>query len=516
MAYINIPSLNFSDLRFNFKLKDEPNKEEEIFMSNSLNHYLSNIKQQIDEYSNYWDYYKKLTNPYEFIHTQVPEIKFSICKYKPLSRSFFKMIEIINTFSFLCEKNTINCFHLAEGPGGFIEAFNYKRNNNGDKYYGMTLISDDINIPSWKKSSHFINNNSNVIIEYGSTKTGDLFMKENLLYCNDNYGSTMDYITADGGFDFSVDFNKQEELSMKLIMAQIFFAIIMQKEGGNFVLKIFDIFKFKTVEIIFLLANLYDYVYIYKPYTSRVANSEKYVICKNYKNNNENINKEIINNFDYLLNNIDNIYSLFNITLPKLFLKKIEEINAIYGQQQIENINTTLNFIREFINIKHNNYNLSDSENDEVIEDKESNTLLDNNMLESSNIIIPIPIENSRDTELVNDLFKLDSNNSSYSSPILNPQTKFSYLKNENSFVLNPKKSNYDLSDDSENDNKSSSNNDDEEILCSDLKNAKLTNVSNYEKFNNKINVLKNINIQKSVNWCNKYNFPINKHFLNN
>ena len=49
MAYINIPSLNFSDLRFNFVLKDDENKEEEIFMSNSLNHYLSNIKQQIDE-----------------------------------------------------------------------------------------------------------------------------------------------------------------------------------------------------------------------------------------------------------------------------------------------------------------------------------------------------------------------------------------------------------------------------------------------------------------------------------
>lgn len=531
MAYINIPSLNYTDLRFNFVLKDDDNKEEEIFMSNSLNHYLSNIKQQIDEYSNYWDYYKKLTNPYEFIHTQVPEIKYSICKYKPLSRSFFKMIEIINTFSFLCEKNTINCFHLAEGPGGFIEAFNYKRNNKGDKYYGMTLISDNINIPSWKKSSHFINNNKNVIIEYGSTKTGDLFIKENLIYCSKNYANMMDYITADGGFDFSVDFNKQEELSMKLIIAQIFFAIIMQKEGGNFVLKIFDIFKFKTVEIIFLLSNLYDYVYIYKPYTSRVANSEKYVICKNYKNNNEFIYKEIINNFDYLLNNIDNIYSLFNITLPKLFLKKIEEINAIYGQQQIENINTTLNFIREFINIKHNNYNLSDSENYEIvedkeskIEDKESNILLENNFLESSNIIIPIPIptsiptliENSRDTELVNDLFKLDSNNSSYTSPILNPQTKFSYLKNDASFVLNPKLSNFDLSDDSDNDNKSSSNNDEEEILSNNLKNTKSINVSNYEKFNNKINVLKNINIQKSLNWCNKYNFPINKHFLNN
>ena len=138
--------------------------------------------------------------------------------------------------------------------------------------------------------------------------------------------------------------------------------------------------------------------------------------------------------------------------------------------------------------------------------------------MESSNIIIPIPIpiENSRDTELVNDLFKLDSNNSSYSSPILNPHTKFSYLKNDTNFVLNPKLSNYDLSDDSDNDNKSSSNHEEEEILCNDLKNTKLTYISNYENFNNKINVLKKINIQKSINWCNKYNFPINKHFLNN
>ena len=205
MAYINIPSLNFNNLIFNFIMKNPVNKdkdkdkekEEDIFISYSLNHYLSNIKQQIYEYNTYWDHYKKLTNPYEFIHTLVPDMKLSICKYKPLSRSFFKMIEIINTFSFLTEKNTIKSFHLAEGPGGFIEAFNYKRNNKDDKYFGMTLISEDINIPSWKKSSHFINNNNNVIIEYGSTKTGDLFKKENFLYCLNNYALSMDYITAD-------------------------------------------------------------------------------------------------------------------------------------------------------------------------------------------------------------------------------------------------------------------------------------------------------------------------------
>tara|TARA_B100001175_G_scaffold315969_1_gene328735 strand:- start:9430 stop:10968 length:1539 start_codon:yes stop_codon:yes gene_type:complete len=511
MAYINIPSLNYNNLKFSFVMKHD-NNHEKIFISHSLNHYLSNIKQQIEQYNTYWDYYKKITNPYEFIHTQVPDVKLSICKYKPLSRSFFKMIEIINTFSFLTEKNNIKCFHLAEGPGGFIEAFNYKRNNKNDLYYAMTLISDDMNIPSWKKSSHFINNNKNVIIEYGSSNTGDLFLKENLLYCYQNYANSMNYITADGGFDFSVDFNKQEDLSMKLIVAQIFFAIIMQKEGGNFVLKIFDIFKFKTVEIIFLLSNLYDYVYIYKPYTSRVANSEKYIVCKNYKNSNPTIVNEIIHNFDYVLDNINNIYSLFNITFPKLFLKKIEEINAIYGQQQIENINTTLNLIREYINIKFTNYITSDESD---IDDNEN--IKDYHLNDLCNIIVPIkvpinksqtiPIENSQDTELVNDLFKLDTANNSYTSPILNPQTKFCFI-NTNDFELN----NYIIDVCNE---KISSKNKEEEILYTKVQLSKINFSSNSEKFTNKLNSMKTVNIQKSVNWCNKYNFTMNKQFLN-
>tara|TARA_B110000211_G_C14074557_1_gene551457 strand:+ start:1268 stop:2776 length:1509 start_codon:yes stop_codon:yes gene_type:complete len=502
MAYINIPSLNYTNLTFSFALKTN-GEEEQIFMSNSLHHYLSNIKQQIDQYNTYWDYYKKITNPYEFIHTHVPELKMAICKHKPLSRSFFKMIEIINTFSFLTETKDLNCFHLAEGPGGFIEAFNYRRNNKNDKLYGMTLISQDVNIPSWKKSSHYLNNNKNIIIEYGSSNTGDLFLKENLIYCNKKYAGTMDYITGDGGFDFSVDFNKQEELSMKLVMAQIFFAIIMQKTGGNFVLKIFDIFKFKTVEIIFLLSNLYDYVYIYKPYTSRVANSEKYIICKNYKNDNPRIKTEIINNFDYVMDNIDNIYSLFNITLPKLFLKKIEEINAIYGQQQIENINTTLNLIREYINIKHRSYSSSDDDDENNSEIKQNSTQTDE--YHSANITIP-----KDDTEIVSDL--LDSNDNTHSSPlILNSETRFSFLRSDKFNLYNKEKH------DSDTDNKSSSSNDGEEILYGKLKNITKFNYLSYsDKFTNKINTLKNINIQKSVNWCNKYNFPMNKHFVNN
>ena len=359
MTYLNLPNLNNSNLDFNIIYKNQSKNCETItstIICPSLYNYLIILKQVINNYSEYWDIVKKLTNPYEYIHTCVPNYKFSLCKYKPLSRAFFKMIEIVDTFSFLTEKTKIKSFHLAEGPGGFIEAFNYIRHNKEDLYYGMTLLSDDINIPSWKRASQLLNNNPNIIIEYGASKTGDLFLKENLTYCYKKYYNSMDYITGDGGFDFSNDFNNQEDISFKLILSQIFFALVMQKTGGNFILKMFDIFKYKTLEIIYLLCNVYENVYIFKPNTSRIANSEKYIICINYKNNNKKIITNIIENFDLIINNIDSISSLFSRPLNKHFLTKVQEINAIYGEQQLENISATLNLIKELkaLNIKYN------------------------------------------------------------------------------------------------------------------------------------------------------------------
>ena len=86
------------------------------------------------------------------------------------------MIEISNMLHLLDDfKNiNINTFHLAEGPGGFIEAMIYMRKNNNDNYHGMTLINNDPHVPGWKKSESFLKDNSNVNIEIGPSNTGDL------------------------------------------------------------------------------------------------------------------------------------------------------------------------------------------------------------------------------------------------------------------------------------------------------------------------------------------------------
>tara|TARA_Y100000816_G_scaffold159113_1_gene113735 strand:- start:6295 stop:7482 length:1188 start_codon:yes stop_codon:yes gene_type:complete len=316
------------------------------FLSKTTFKYVKQMKQEIDKYQTEWDNLKKYVNPYEYIHTQIPDCKSSVSKIKPISRSYYKLIEICDHLNVLNDSSyPISSFHLAEGPGGFIEAIISLRKNPKDSYYGMTLIGDDANIPGWNKNSQ-LKRQSNVNLIKGCTNDGDLLKKENLQYCFEHYKSSMDIITGDGGFDFSMDFNKQELVSAKLILAQIFYAIILQKAGGTFIIKFFDIFYKSTCDMIFLLSCFYDKIYIIKPNTSRFANSEKYIVCKFFKYN---INKhELLPVFKKIINDIQDtnyITNILNFKLPSIFTSKIEEINSVLGQQQIECIINTLQLI---------------------------------------------------------------------------------------------------------------------------------------------------------------------------
>jgi len=319
----------------------------DILINKTLYKYLSFIKEQIDCRLEQWDKYKKCTNPYEYIHTVIPNTKQAVSTLKPISRSFFKMVEICHSLDILdlLPPNSCATFHLAEGPGGFIEAMTYMRKNPQDTYYGMTLTDDvNQNVPGWRKSKYFLVNNPNVIIETGCEgSNGDLTKPENLRYCYDKYNGKMDLITGDGGFDFSFQYPQQEQISTKLIMCQIGFAVAMQKLGGTFILKVYDTFTRFSLDLLFLLANLYDQVTIIKPNTSRFANSEKYVVCKGFRNSNT---FEIVKQFYKILQSQEPIVgSLFDFGLAYLFTNKIEEFNAIIGQQQIDTIVSTIYLI---------------------------------------------------------------------------------------------------------------------------------------------------------------------------
>ena len=343
-----------------------------IIISKTLHKYLLDSKGRIDNYPNEWDKLKKYTNPYEFIHSPLPGTKQSICPLKPLSRSFYKMLELCKMFRLLADLPPIACktFHLAEGPGGFIEALVKLRNNPLDTYYGMTLLDEtDYNVPGWKKSHHFLLQNPNVIIETGLDKKGDLMNPINLLDCHARFANSMDLITADGGFDFSSDFNNQESVSLKLVFCQIAFAVAMQKVGGTFIIKFFDTFTKLSVELVYLLSLLYEEVNFAKPNTSRHANSEKYIVCKKFRLHHQ--IGDLVQDFYKIMQNLKmgkELVGLFDFGLPYYFLNKIEECNAIFGQQQLENISMTINLIIEgHHSFKHHNDKLENIKKNNIL-----------------------------------------------------------------------------------------------------------------------------------------------------
>lgn len=316
------------------------------YNNRTLRNYIHTIKKEIDSCLLEWEKNKRRLNPYEYINTSFDAYSPCVCTYKPISRAFFKLLEIMNTHH-LTFPPVLKSFHLAEGPGGFIEAIQYLRKNNKDTYYGMTLIDQKKDVPLWNKCEKSImRHTNNIVIETGDG-TGDLYHLENLLYVKRMYEQSMDFITADGGFDYSVDFNNQEESSLHLIFSEICFATMMQKKGGHFILKVFDTFSSSTIEMIYFLTYLYEEVTIMKPMTSRPANSERYIICTHFKQvpNLEEIKSRLCEMYETVQSSP--LISFLDLEIPNVFLNKIREINSIFGQSQVSTISAVLTHITD-------------------------------------------------------------------------------------------------------------------------------------------------------------------------
>ena len=309
-------------------------------------------KNKIDELENtkIWDRAKKFSNEYELIHLpNKRNKKDSIALYEPLSRSYFKMCEMIYDYKLLDYDNKINICCLAEGPGGFIECINNIRNKK-DYILGITLKSSNREVPGWKKTRKFFETNTNVKITYGADGTGDLYNLKNILYLQQIFkDNKCSLITADGGFDFSLDFNNQEKMSYRIIYCEIVCALAIQIEGGNFVCKIFDIHTEFTAKLLYILLNHYREVYICKPKTSRSANSEKYIICKNYKG----ISHFFLRRLMELVDKWDKTTDKLNfVKMNSNFMKQIYSFNELITKKQTENIKQTLEIIDNYDNIE--------------------------------------------------------------------------------------------------------------------------------------------------------------------
>ena len=182
---------------------------------------------------------------------------------------------------------------IAEGPGSFVQYIQYR--NPQAFGHGITLDTGDS--LAWDIKSI---NMSKFDINYVGKVKGDVIneWKQFSKYVLQTSGPIY-LVTADGGVEASHLWDKsgkqqdtQETLNLELIRAEALTALTIcertvdlgpnsggLKIGGHFVLKIFDSITRGTIQIIYILTKCFQKVSIFKPVSSRPANSERYVVC---------------------------------------------------------------------------------------------------------------------------------------------------------------------------------------------------------------------------------------------
>lgn len=311
---------------------------ENHLLDDKLFYTLNNKKKKIDSVQHKWNSAKKVSNDYEYIYTS-SNFKKNISSIVPVSRSFFKLREIIYDFK-ISIKGDNAC--IAEAPGGFMQLlinFKIEKNIEPAQIYGITLISTDDEIPYWNPT---LINNPSVHISTGSDNTGDLYKLANILefikMCGKNNCSL---VTADGGFDYTKDY-EQELSSYRLFYSEILTCLNIQQDGGTFVCKMFDLFWYSTLQLVFILYLSYESISFIKPSTSRQSNSEKYIVCRGFKGYNKEYNNLLCRNFGK---------DILPIELPLEFIDMIDSYHKQYINHQIKRIDYTLKLISQRRNL---------------------------------------------------------------------------------------------------------------------------------------------------------------------
>jgi hypothetical protein len=311
MSYFTLPKINSI---ITVEPRDNMTNNAEYISSSLLNYY-NEMKDQInniflcndDLSNNNYNELVKIVNPYEFIFSRVPGSKFSVSKLKPKSILFYDFLEVclsLNIFD-LYKLNSIKTMHFTNNTNDTIECLEMLRENYVDENLFYNYINDDL------------------ITSIGDKKVDFLFFETNFID------------------------NNQYIISLIQSLMVIF---KNQSLAGSCIIKINSIFYKPIIDIIYILSSLYEKTYILKPNTSNVTTFDKYIVCKNFITNNDKNTTFRLNYFKLLsfLKNLNgkNILSILNFEIPYYFKMKLDDINIIFGQQQLESLDLIINILK--------------------------------------------------------------------------------------------------------------------------------------------------------------------------
>lgn len=184
---------------------------------------------------------------------------------------------------------------VCAGPGGFSEYVLFRKQWRA-KGFGFTLRKEN----DFKLDDFYAGPCETFHPYYGPKEDGDVFWPQNQtafrdLIMKQTKGEGVHFMMSDGGFSVEGQENIQEILSKQLYLCQCLVALMIVRTGGHFVTKLFDVFTPFSAGLVYLMYRCFDEVSIFKPNTSRPANSERYLICKGKRTHTEGVLKYLFN-----------------------------------------------------------------------------------------------------------------------------------------------------------------------------------------------------------------------------
>jgi hypothetical protein len=314
----------------------------------------------------------KIVHPYEYIFFKVPGSKFSVSKLKPQTNVFYDLLEIFVT---------LNIFDLYM--------------NKSIKTLHVSLTCED----------------SNECIQM----VRESYEEDSFLNFNDNNEEMYKAITT-SKFDFMF-FNKpQTDINLYIIKLIEFVMTILryQANGGTSIIKIDNVFHKPIVDLIYLLSSLFEKVYIIKPNTNNVTTFEKYIVCKNYNvicDTKLELHKSNYYKLQGFIKNLNNrnIVSIIDYEIPCYFVNKIDDINIIIGQQQLESLDQIINIIKNK-NKEERVETIKKSNIQKSVSWCEKLKIPYNRFSEKTNIFLPIIKENKDGDKIIEEKDDKDDN----------------------------------------------------------------------------------------------------------
>uniref|UniRef100_A0A8C4QBE5 Cap-specific mRNA (nucleoside-2'-O-)-methyltransferase 2 n=1 Tax=Eptatretus burgeri TaxID=7764 RepID=A0A8C4QBE5_EPTBU len=177
--------------------------------------------------------------------------------------------------------------HLCEAPGAFVASLNHYLSTH-------QVPCDWLWLATTLNPFHEANSCGQMIADsrlllhtlpnwdFGLDDTGNLMHRNNLSALQRrvrNYLGPVHLVTADGSFDCQANPGEQEVSVASLICCEAVAALSILHEGGSLVLKAFTFFERSSASLLYLLACVFEELYVVKPGTSKAGNSEVYVVA---------------------------------------------------------------------------------------------------------------------------------------------------------------------------------------------------------------------------------------------